>query len=63
MLIGEQAPSGRVFRMHSSYLKGNETTGFYAIVVPYSDEFERDIDSTLIEIKEWEMLKGMCENE
>jgi hypothetical protein len=61
MFIGERSSNGTGFRMHSSYLKGSSKTGFYAIVVPYVDEFDRKIDSTLVEIKEWEMLKGIAE--
>lgn len=59
MIIGERSANGQGFRMHSSYLKGNRESGFYAITVPYSDEFDQEIHSSLIEIKEWEMIKGM----
>lgn len=62
MMIGGLASSGG-FKMHSSYIKGNRKTGFYAIVVPYADEFDREVGSSLIEIKEWEMLKGMDSSE
>ena len=63
MLIGEQSFSGMGFKMHSSYVRGNRKTGFYAITVPYQDDFDREIDGSLIEIKEWEMIKGMDTNE
>jgi len=59
MMIGEMAPSGRGFKMHSSYIRGNRKTGFYAITVPYQDDFDVSIDESLVEIKEWEVLKGM----
>ena len=62
MLIGDQAAGGG-FRMHSSFLKGNKKTGFYAINVPYQGEFDREVHSSLLEIKEWEMLKGMDSSE
>lgn len=57
MLIGENTGSG--FRMHSSFIKGSRKTGFYAITVPYHDEFDKKLDNSLVEIKEWELLKGM----
>ena len=59
MFIGDQVPNGTGFRMHSSYIKGNRKTGFYAITVPYQDEFDREVHNSLLEIKEWEVLKGM----
>ncbi len=61
MFIGEMSASGHGFKVHSSYLKGNRKTGFYVIVVPYADEFDREVDSSLVEIKEWEMIKGIDE--
>lgn len=62
MIIGEQVSSGG-FRMHSSSIKGNRKSGFYVIKVPYQDEFGREVDISLIEIKEWEMMKGIEEGE
>ena len=63
MLIGEQSASGMGFKMHSSYLRGSRKTGFYAITVPYQNEFEREVDASLVEIKEWEVLKGIDSSE
>ena len=60
MMLGDQAPSGG-FRMHSSYIRGSRKSGFYAIVVPYQKDFDRDIDDSLVEIKEWELLKEIEE--
>ena len=59
MFIGEMSSSGRGFKMHSSYIRGSRKTGFYAITVPYSDKFDREVHDSLVEIKEWEVLKGM----
>lgn len=61
MIIGEPTGSGRGFPMHSSSIRGSRKTGFYAIKVPYQDEFDKEVHESLLEIKEWEMLKGMEE--
>ena len=60
MIIGERV-NGRGFSMHSSYVRGSRKSGFYAIVVPYQKDFDRDIDDSLVEIKEWELLKEIEE--
>ena len=59
MIIGEPTSPTGGFPMYSSSIQGNRKTGFYAIKVPYVDVFDVDIDSSLTEIKEWEMIKGM----
>ena len=61
MLIGDRVPNGTAFRMHSSYIRGNRQSAFYAIVVPYNDEFDREIHESLLELKEWEVLKAIDE--
>ncbi len=61
MIIGEPISPRGGFPMHSSSIKGSRKNNFYVIKVPYQNEFDRDVDSTLLEIKEWEMLKGMDE--
>jgi len=61
MLIGERASNGTGFRMHSSYIKGNRESAFYAIVVPYNEEFDREVHVSLLEMKEWEVLKAIDE--
>lgn len=60
MIIGDQVSTGG-FRMHSSSIKGSRKSSFYVIKVPYQDEFDREIHSDLVEIKEWEMMKGIEE--
>ena len=59
MILGEPKAGSMGFPMHSSHIKGNRKTGFYAITVPYQGEFDRDIHESLVEIKEWELVKGM----
>lgn len=59
MIIGEPTSPNSGFPMHSSGIQGNRKTGFYAIKVPYQDEFDREVAASLTEIKEWEMIKGM----
>ena len=61
MIIGEPSGAGRGFPMHSSSLKGNRKTGFYAVKVPYEVEFKKSVHPSLVEIKEWEMMKGIDE--
>jgi hypothetical protein len=61
MMIGDRVPNGTALRMHSSYIKGNRESGFYAIVVPYTGEFDREVHPSLVEIKEWEVLKAIDE--
>ena len=61
-MIGERVPNGTAFRMHSSYIKGNRKSAFYAIVVPYEEEFNREVHPTLLELKEWEVLKAIEES-
>lgn len=63
MLIGDQVSGGTGFRMHSSHLKGNAENNFWAIVVPYQKEFDRKVDDSLVEIKEWEVTKGCDSSE
>ena len=63
MILGEPTKPHGGFPMYSSGIQGNRKTGFYAIKVPYVNDFDRDVDSTLVEIKEWEMLKGMDSSE
>lgn len=58
MIIGDASPSGHGFKMHSSYLRGNQKNKFWVIVVPYQQEFDRDVDANLVELKEWEVVKG-----
>jgi hypothetical protein len=60
MLIGEHV-EGRGFKMHSSYIKGNRKSGFYAIVAPYDEKFDREVHNSLLELKEWEVLKAIEE--
>jgi hypothetical protein len=61
MRIGDRVPNGTGFRMHSSYLKGNRESSFYAIVVPYIGDFEKEVHQSLVELKEWEVLKAIDE--
>jgi hypothetical protein len=61
MMIGDRVPNGTGFRMHSSYLKGNRESSFYAIVVPFIDEFIKEVHISLVELKEWEVLKAIDE--
>ena len=61
MIIDERSANGAGFRMRSAYLKGNRKSGFYAIVVPYIDEFDKEVHDSLVEIKEWEVLKAIDE--
>jgi hypothetical protein len=61
MIIGERSSSGTGIRMHSSSLKGNRKSSFYAIVVPYSADFEKEVHQSLVELKEWEVLKAIDE--
>jgi hypothetical protein len=61
MIMGDPERAGGGFPMHSSYIKGSRKTGFYAVKVPYQDEFDKEVHDSLIEIKEWEMLKGIEE--
>jgi hypothetical protein len=61
MIIGGRSENGRGFRMHSSYVKGNRKSGFYAIVVPYTEEFDREVHASLLELKEWEVIKAIEE--
>ena len=61
MMIGDRAQNGTGFRMHSSSLKGNRHSSFYAIKAPYTDEFDREVHESLIELKEWEVLKAIDE--
>lgn len=60
MVLGEQTARG--FKMHSSYVRGVKGTGTWCISVPYTGEFEKSIDPSLIELKEWEMLKLIDES-
>ena len=62
MMIGERSASGTGFMMHSSSLKGNRQSSFYAIKVPYTDEFDREVHDSLAELKEWEVLKAIDED-
>tara|TARA_R110002020_G_scaffold11199_1_gene42389 strand:- start:1619 stop:2122 length:504 start_codon:yes stop_codon:yes gene_type:complete len=57
MIMGEKGSRG--FKLHSSFLQGNRETNYYYITVPYQGDFDKDIDDSLIEIKEWEALKGV----
>lgn len=60
MIIGE--PNGRRgFPVHSSSIKGNRKSNFYVIKVPYSEDFDREVHKSLVEIKEWEMMRGIEE--
>ena len=61
MMIGDRVPNGTGLRMHSSYLKGSRNSSFYAVVVPYTDEFDREVHESLLELKEWEVLKAIDE--
>ncbi len=61
MIIGEMAPSGRGFLMHSSSISGDRKHNFYAVKVPYQDSFDKELDPSLVEIKEWEYMKKMEE--
>lgn len=59
MVLGEQ--TGRGFKMHSSYIRGVKGSDFWCISVPYNEEFEKEVSESLIELKEWEMLKKLDE--
>jgi len=59
MLEGEN--TGRGFRIHSSYLKGNRKTNDYFIIVPYQDTFDKEANNDLTEVKKWEMIKALDE--
>lgn len=59
MIIGEH--TGRGFAMHSSYIKGNRKSGEYFIVAPFKGEFDREVHESLLEVKEWEMMKAIEE--
>jgi hypothetical protein len=61
MIIGERASNGTGFRVHSSSIKGNRKSSFYAIKAPYTDEFDREVHDSLVELKEWEVLKAIDE--
>jgi hypothetical protein len=61
MMIGDRVPNGTGFRMHSSSIKGNRKSSFYAIKAPYADEFDREVHDSLVELKEWEVLKAIDE--
>jgi hypothetical protein len=61
MIIGERASNGRGFRMISSSIKMNRKACFYAIKVPYTGEFDREVHPSLVELKEWEVLKAIDE--
>jgi hypothetical protein len=61
MIIGEPSANTRGFPMHSSSLKGNRHSSFYAIKVPYTEEFDREVHNSLIELKEWEVIKAIDE--
>ena len=58
MIIGQPNGVGG-FPMHSSSIKGNRKTSFYVIKVPFQGDFDKEVDQSLVEIKEWEMLKGI----
>ena len=61
MILGEPSANRRGFPMHSSSLKGNRESSFYAIKAPYTDEFDRELHVSLLELKEWEVLKAIDE--
>jgi hypothetical protein len=61
MIIGEREHGRTGFPLHSSYLKGRRKTLFYVIVVPYTKEFDRKVHKSLVELKEWEVLKAIEE--
>ncbi len=61
MIIGEPKAGGMGFPMHSSYIRGNRKTNFYAVSVPYKGDFNIDIHPSLLEIKEWEVIKALDE--
>ncbi len=63
MTLGDPSPSGFGFKMHSSYLRGSQKNNFWAIVVPYQKDFDREVDQSLVEIKEWELIKGIDSGE
>ena len=60
MVLGEQ--TGRGFKMHSSYIRGIKDSDLWCMSVPYTGEFKKEVDRSLIELKEWEMLKMIDEN-
>lgn len=59
MIIGEN--TGRGFAMHSSYVKGNRISGEYFIVAPFEGGFDREVHESLLEVKEWEVMKAIEE--
>ena len=63
MILGEPTRPSGWLAMVSSSIQGSKKNKFYVIKVPYQGEFDREVDKSLLEIKEWEMLKGMDENE
>lgn len=63
MIIGKPTTPSGGFPMYSSGIQGNRKTGFYAIKVPYTGDFEVTICPSLSEIKEWEMVKGISGEE
>ena len=63
MIIGEPTHSGSGFPMHSSGLMGNRKNRFWAIKAPYTGEFDRKVDGSLTELKEWEVTKGCDSSE
>lgn len=59
MVLGGKGVRG--FKMHSSYIKGVRKSNKWFICVPYNDDFNKAVDGSLIERKEWEVLKSMDE--
>lgn len=60
MVLGSPTRAGGGFPMHSSHIQGDFDKQFFYIKVPYTGEY-RFKHEGLIEIKEWEALKGMDE--
>jgi len=63
MILGEPTRPNGGFPMISSGIQGSRKNNFYVIKVPYQGEFDSEVDKSLLEIKEWEMLKGIDEGD
>ena len=63
MILGEPTRPSGGFPMISSGIQGSRKNNFYVIKVPYQGEFDREVDKSLLEIKEWEMMKGIDEGD
>lgn len=61
MVLGAPVGPRGGFPMHSSHLLGDFGKQFFYIKVPYTGEYDKPTPEGLVEIKEWEALKGMDE--